>query len=197
MDKAIAKTYKRKNYFIDKGFQSNFILKFFILVFIGGLLTIGMLYFLSAQSTTVAIVNSRVVARTTADFLLPILIQTVVIITIMVSLATAVVTLLVSHKIAGPMYRFKKVLENLEKGDFSSGFNIRQHDQLQDVADTFNSMIKKTRQELSLLKSGLASLSKELNAISEQEVSEAKRAGLRELKDICEELNRKIGHFKT
>jgi len=192
-----AKTYKRKNYFIDKSFQSKFIIKFCLLVLLGGLLTIGALYLLAMQSTTVSIINSRVVARTTADFLLPILVQTVVIVTIIVSLATIMVALLVSHKIAGPLFRFKKILETLGKGDFSSEFHIRHLDQLQDLAITINSMISTNKDEISKLKTGLTDLKSKLDSISEQDLPEHKRALLNELKRIADELKNRASHFKT
>lgn len=191
------RTYKRRNYFIEKKFQTNFILKFCTLVAVGGLLTIGILYLLAMKSTTVSVVNSRVVVRTTADFILPILIQTVVIVTIIVSLAAMIVALFVSHKIAGPLYRFKKVIQALTEGDFSSDFRIRHLDQLQDIADVFNKMIARVRSELKSLKDNFYSLKEKLDNISEQEISEHKRAIFSELKRISQELNKIINYFKT
>ena len=197
MDKTKSSAYKRRIYFIDKKFQIKFILKFCALVALGGLLTIGIIYFLAMQSTTVSILNSRVAVRTTADFILPILAQTVVIVVVIIGLAAVMITLFFSHKIAGPLYRFKKVMEMLEKGDFSSGFKIRRLDQLQDLADTFNSMIARITSELVALKNNFYTLKEKLNNISENEVAEHKRAYLNELKKISEELNRIINYFKT
>lgn len=196
MDNANVRPYKRRIYFIEKDFQAKFILKFCILVAISGLLTIGMLYLLARQSTTVSFVNSRVVVRTTADFILPVLIQTVAIVTIIVGLATIVVTLFVSHKIAGPLYRFKKVLELLGQGDFSSGFKIRRLDQLQDIADAFDNMISRVREELKALKDNFQILKEKLDNISESEVAEHRRSILNELKKISNELNKIMHYFK-
>lgn len=193
----VKRSYKRRIYFIEKKFQTNFILKFCTLVAVGGLLTIGILYLLAMKSTTVSVVNSRVVVRTTADFILPILIQTVVIVTIIVSLATMIVALFVSHKIAGPLYHFKKVMQALSEGDFSSDFRIRHLDQLQDIADVFNKMIARVRSELKSLKDNFYSLKEKLDNISEQEISEHKRAIFSELKRISQELNKIINYFKT
>ncbi len=188
---------KRKIYFIDKKFQTTFILQFCMLVAVGGLLTIGIIYLLAMQTTTVAILNSRVVAGTTADFILPILAETVAVVVAIIALAAMIITLFFSHKIAGPLYRFKKVMQALEQGDFSRGFNIRHLDQLQDVADTFNSMISRINQELLALKSNFSSLKEKLGELSEGEVAEHKRACLQEVKRISEELNRIINYFKT
>jgi len=197
MDKPIARTYNRHIYFIEKSFQANFILKFCALVVLGGLLTIGLLYLLAMKSTTVSFANSRVVVRTTADFILPILIQTTAIVVIIVGFATVVVTLLVSHKIAGPLFRIKKVMGELGAGDFSQEFHIRQLDQLQDLADTFNDSIKKMKEKIQALKNDSEKLRHELDNISENEVSENKRALLLELKKISEELTKASSYFKT
>ncbi len=191
------RAYKRRIYFIEIKFQTKFILKFCALVCLAGLLTIGVLYLLSAQSTTVSIVNSRVVVRSTADFLLPLLIQTVVIVTVLVGLATVVVTLFVSHKIVGPLYRFKKVMQALAEGDFSSDFRIRHLDQMQDLADNFNLMIGKIRQQLNLLKNNFLSLKTKLDNFKDEDLPEHKRTALNELKRISEELNRIINYFKS
>jgi len=197
MDKPTSRPNKRRIYFIDKSFQAKFILKFCALVVLGGLLTIGLLYFLAMQSTTVSFVNSRVVVRTTADFLLPVLVQTVAVVVVVVGFATVIVTLLVSHKIAGPLYRFKKVMTDLQEGDFSQDFRIRHLDQLQDLAGSFNETIKKTRDKIKLLKEGLKALENGLNNISESEISDTKRSLLSELKKASEELNKSIRYFKT
>lgn len=197
MDKADIRTYKRRNYFIEKKFQAKFILRFCLLVLFGGLLTVGVVYVLALQSTTVSIVNSRVLAMNTAKFILPILVETVLIVTAGVLCATIVLTLLVSHKIAGPLYRFKKVMQSLEAGDFSADFRIRHLDQLQDLASTFNSMIKKIREEQNKLKTNFVTLKEKLDHISESEILEHKRPALNELKRISRELDKIINYFKT
>jgi methyl-accepting chemotaxis protein len=197
MEKPQGRTYKRRTYFIEKSFQAKFILKFCALVAIGGLLTIRLLYILAMQSTTVSIVNSRVVVRTIADFILPILIQTVVIVTIILSIVTVIVTLFISHKIAGPLYRFKKIMKELEEGNFSQDFQIRRLDQLQDLAVAFNNMIKKTRDEIKSLKDDFSSLRGKVDGILEHEVPEHKRLLLRELKNISEQLDKALRYFKT
>jgi len=189
--------HKRRIYLIEKSFQVKFILKFCGLVVFGGLLTIGLLYLLAMQSNTVSFVNSRVVVRATSDFILPILIQTVAVVIVIVGLATVMVTLLFSHKIAGPLYRLKKVLKELEGGDFSGDFHIRHLDQLQDLAGTFNETINKTRERLESLQEGVNNLKVKLEGIPESDVSEGKRSAFSQLKDISEELDKAIRHFKT
>jgi len=196
MEKMAKRGYKRRQYFIDRKFQSDYIIKFCALVVLGGLLTIGLLYLLAMRSTTVSIVDSRVVVRSTADYLLPLLVQTVAVVTILIGIAVMVVAVLLSHKIAGPLYRFKQIIKNLEGGDFTADFRIRKMDQLQDLAENFNQMIKKTREELAQLKTNFVSLKEKIDGISEQELAENKRHALSEMKRISQELNRIIHYFK-
>jgi len=173
---------KRKNYFIDKDFQTRFILKFCLLVVLAGLITIGILYFVGKKSTTVSIIDSRVLVRSTADFLLPVLIQTLLVVMIISGLATILVTLLFSHKIAGPLYRFKKAIEEVKLGNLSTNFNIRNYDQFKGLSEEVNEMINKMREQINLIKADVVNFKEKKGNLSEQDV---------------EELDKKINYFKT
>jgi len=191
------KRIKRHIYFIEKSFQARFILKFCGLIGLGGVLTTGLLYLWAKGATTVSIVNSRVIVTTTADFILPLLIQTVIIVTILIAIATIAVTLFVSHKIAGPLYRFKRIMEAMGEGDFLNQVKIRKGDQLQDLAKIFDDMIVKNRLKIKALKADLGIFNEKLSDISESEISENKKAYLKELKNISQEIDQTINFFKA
>lgn len=192
--------YKRTHCFIDKRLQKDFVLKFIFLVFLGGLLTAVIVYFLVMQfrqSTTVAFLNSRVVARPTGAFVFPIIVQTVGIMTIAVAIAAFVMSVLFTHKISGPLYRFKKVIEAAKGGDLSLDFRIRQKDQLHDLAGGLNDMIRSLKQEICRLKENISALKIGLSGLSEEEFPENKRLILKELKRVSEELDKLVHYFKT
>ncbi|MCK4518810.1 MAG: hypothetical protein KAU12_01700, partial [Candidatus Omnitrophica bacterium] len=67
------KPYKRRNYYIDKKFQSRFIIRFCLLVILACVLFGGLIYFLSLKSTTTSFENSRLIIKSTADYLLPLI----------------------------------------------------------------------------------------------------------------------------
>lgn len=188
---------KRKIYFIDKQFQTKFIIKFCLVVISGGLLTIGLVYLFSSRATTVSIVNGNVVVRRTADFLLPVLLQTVAIVVALTALATIGVTLFVSHRIAGPMYRFRKVLENVEKGDFSHGFKLRTHDQLKELADSLNQMIRVNRLQVATMKEFAGIAKRSLDRIEERDLTSNKAHHLKEARDAIDELKAVADKYKT
>lgn len=176
---------KRRNYFIDKRFQAKFILRFCLLVIATGAFIMMVLYALAGKANTVSFVNSRVVVQGTADFIFPLLIQTFVISTIVIGLATIIVTLFVSHRMAGPFYRFKKLLASLGEGDFSLGCKIRRKDALHDMASAFNDMIVNIRKNFDLIDRDLKGLKGKLEA-----------GDLKEIEKSVSEVDKALHHFK-
>ena len=174
--------HKRSNYFIDRQFQARFIIKFCLLVVLAGMITTGILYFTGKRSTTVAIVGSRVLVRPTADFFLPLFIQAELAALVICGLATIIVTLLFSHKIAGPLFRFKKAIEGVKSGKLSGNFHLRHHDQLKVLSQEVNAMIDKIREQINLVKAEVAHLKAKKGNISQQDI---------------EELDKKISYFET
>ena len=196
MDKTPSQ-HRRRNYFIEKKFQARFILKFCSLVAAGGLLTVGLVYFLASRATTVSIVDSRVVVRSSADFILPLLVQTVAVAAVAVALATIALTLFSSHKIAGPLYRFKRVLEALEEGDFSRGFSIRDLDQLQIVADSLNQVVVRNKEQLLAVKEAFGALERKLEEGAAEARPEDQRRRIDEARAALSEAKKKLDYFKT
>ncbi|MDP2922089.1 MAG: hypothetical protein Q8O12_06995, partial [Candidatus Omnitrophota bacterium] len=100
--------YKRRNYFIDRAFQSEFIVKFCGLVILGSAAFGAVLYFFSKHALTTSFENSRLVIKSTADYIFPGLLFGGIIVAIFTALAAGAVVMFMTHRIAGPMYRFEK-----------------------------------------------------------------------------------------
>jgi signal transduction histidine kinase len=166
---------RRKNYYIDKDFQSKFILKFCGLVTLGSVLIIAGLYILAQVATTVSIVNARVVVTSAADFILPLLVQTVLVVTLIVGGAAAAITLFVSHKIAGPLFRFRQICKELASGNFTNQVCLRKGDQLHAFAGEFNDMIAAVRNHVKTMETHLDALNQELAAMGSEPIPEDKR----------------------
>lgn len=61
-------------------------------------------------------------------------------------------TVFISHKIAGPLYRFSKVLNDMEQGNYRTRVFLRKGDEGHPVAREFNEALLKTDQLLSDIK---------------------------------------------
>lgn len=68
-----------------------------------------------------------------------------------------------SHKVAGPLYRFKLVLEALKEGEISSPISIRKGDYLQQEADLINQVLESLRQNLEGLQQSEVQLNQALS----------------------------------
>lgn len=58
----------------------------------------------------------------------------------------------ISHKVAGPFYRFHKSLEDIQKGDLRIRMHLRKADEGQGLAKTFNDSVSSIDETLSRLK---------------------------------------------
>lgn len=133
-------SYKRRHYFIKKEFQFKFILKFCLLILAGSIISIGLLLFFSQGTLTSSFHQSRLVIENTFSAILPAVIYTNLITLGLISLASIVVTLFVSHKMAGPLFRFEKDLKEIGEGDLTKSINLREKDQMTDIAESLNTM---------------------------------------------------------
>lgn len=142
----------RRQYFIDKKFQIRFIARFSLIVILSSLAIGALIFAFSLNSTTIAIENTKVVVKRTADFILPVMATTLLMVTLFSSLAIFVMTLFFSHKIAGPLYRLRREIEMLKNGNLTGTFTIRNKDQMKELADSLKEMCQTLRQKHAELK---------------------------------------------
>lgn len=156
--------YRRKNYFINKWFQAEFILKFCGLVAFGCVIFGVVLYIFSSKTLTTSFENSRLVVKSTADYLLPGILFGGVVVGLLTAAATAIVVILMTHRVVGPMYRFEKYAEKVGSGNLCSDLKIRKKDQFQNLVTVFNKMTDNLR--VGLLK--VMGVSDKLDGLVEQ-----------------------------
>ena len=179
---------RRKQYFIKKDYQFRFILKFCLIVLAGSLISTAFLLLFSRGTLTSSFEHSRLVIRDTAAAIMPAVILTNAITLIIVTLATIAVVLFISHKIAGPMFRFESDLKEIGQGNLTKEIRLRKKDQFTSLAASLNEMISSLREKVH---STQVEIEKLLDLASEErdrdKVVEA-------LNRIYEDLNR---NFKT
>ena len=131
---------RRRQYFIRKDYQFKFILKFCLIVLAGSIISTAFLFFFAQGTLTSSFEHSRLVIRNTATAIMPAVILTNVITLIVITFATIVVVLFISHKIAGPMFRFEKDLKDIGQGDLTKKVRLRKKDQFTNLSDSLNIM---------------------------------------------------------
>jgi methyl-accepting chemotaxis protein len=99
--------------------------------------------------------NSRLVVQKTSLAIMPAVLWTNLITLILITLATIFVVLFVSHKIAGPLFRFEKELREIATGDLTKTIHLRKKDQITDMARELNTMTASLREKMLAIRSEL------------------------------------------
>lgn len=136
---------RRRIHMVKMEFQRNFILKFCAIIVLSSLIIAVIVYLLSMASATTVFENSRLVIKSTSDFILPLLILSCLAAIIVTGTLTIIITLLVSHRIAGPIYRLEKDVAEVAKGNMNVYFQVRKKDELKELAQALNQMLKVLR----------------------------------------------------
>lgn len=167
---------RRKQYFINKEFQSKFIIKFCMLVIIGSFISGLIIYLMSKSTVTTAFDNSRLTIKSTADFILPAVLLGSSVVIVVIGLATVGVTLFTSHRIAGPLYRLEKDIEEVAGGNLKMRFSLRYTDELKLLAASFDKMTENLRSNMASIKAALIELDKKAPQELRQELENLKQA---------------------
>ncbi len=134
------KTWRRRNFFIKKGFQSRFIMKFLGVVMSGSAMSGYIMYLFISKDAEDTFYRSHIKLSSTGEMILPSLLKVNMGVLVVVLLAVVVITVLISHKVAGPLYRLGKETEKIADGDLTGNFKLRTNDELKGLATSFEDM---------------------------------------------------------
>lgn len=178
--------HKRKILFIKKEFQAKFILKFCLIILFGAIVSTLILYLFSQGTVTTSFQHSRLVVRNTGSAILPAVIYTNLITLAMISVAAIMVTLYISHKIAGPLFRFERDLEEVSAGNLTKRIRLRGKDQMVEMADILNKMVEGLHQRMVGFRDDL------VNVRDEAAKAKASDEVLKRLEELKERLERRF-----
>lgn len=128
----------RKNYFIKKAYQTRFIIIFVALLVLEALLISALFLHMSGDTLTTGYSGSHFIIEKTSTFFVISFAIIIFVVAAAMGLAGILLFLFLSHRIAGPLFRFEKTLEEVSKGDLSQRINLRKTDQLKKLQDAFN-----------------------------------------------------------
>lgn len=146
--KAFRRSRKRRILFIEKAFQVRFIAKVTAVVVFGTALTGGLLYLLADREFGRAFYSAHYQARSSWELLLPaVLVASFVAMCLVAGLAV-VLTLYDSHRIGGPLFRFKANLKEIGDGNLVLVTRLREGDELQSFSEAVNQMVDALREKV-------------------------------------------------
>lgn len=137
------KPYKRRNYFIKKDFQGKLILGYFLFVMGGCLLFIIMLGIISADTLTISYTDHDLQLGQTPMMLIKNVIAANWVLIVIGGTFLVLAAMLITHRIAGPLYRFEMALDNMVAGRLNDFIHLRENDNGKELAEKINTFNKK------------------------------------------------------
>ena len=183
---------QRKNYFIEKGMQSKFIVTLMLLIFLVSVITVCNVYVIYEYVHANAIAGQNDQGFFSVAFNL--MGYRLFLIGMVNIIIVAIIGVFYSHQFAGPSYKIEKSIRQIAEGDLSFKVTLRKSDTMHNIAeslnvmvDNFRSVLKKAAELTNQIKDSTAKIS------AEDADSDKNLAGL---KGIAGELEDLLAGFK-
>jgi|GEM_PF-1859385 methyl-accepting chemotaxis protein len=185
---------------IKPDFQIKFILKFSIIMFIAFLVASLLLYLLINEKIDVSYFYSLYFLQQLNRNLAKYLLYSFFFQLILITITTIIITLFSSHKIAGPLFRLERIIEQITRGEIPKEVRIRAKDQIKSFANSMDNLVKEIRRKVITVKSSLENIEKRKKKI-DLLIKEKKIDALKEELNIVNEeidiIERTLSSFKT
>jgi signal transduction histidine kinase len=187
----------RRQYYV-KDFQLKFVVRFCVLIIFGAIIMGSIIYLLSLDTTTTVFENSRFIIKSTSEFILPLIIFSTVIMTVLVGIISVFVMIMLTHKIAGPLIRFEKYVDKMKDGDISGIICLRASDEIKMLASKFNNMTSVFSEKIDSIKRQMERLTAiEIELKQNNLKKEDIQKRLDEIFDIKQKIEQQLNYFKT
>jgi len=194
--------FRRRTFLINKQFQFSFAIRFLVLIVFASAAALALFLYNSTGTLTTSYNGSELTILRTSSFFLPVLVMSTIGVIIVTCVIGILVLIYLSHQIAGPIFRFEQVLNEIDKGNLTHRFTLRDNDQFAELAVRINELAGTMDGKLGAIKtqtSDLCGRIKDLQNLAASHPSPRKEFE-RTLLDIANkaaELQAVANHFNT
>ncbi len=135
------RTWRRRNYFIRKDFQGKFVLRFFLAILIGAIVFTIIFSIFSGHTMTVTYEDSSLRLDRTPKALFLHMVRAYGVYILVLGVVVSVFSLFLSHRIAGPLFRFERSVEEVTRGNLAFRITLRKNDEGKELAGLMNTMV--------------------------------------------------------
>jgi methyl-accepting chemotaxis protein len=140
--------YKRRNYFVNKEFQGRTIFNYFILATLGSILFMAVFSFFSSNTLSITYDNYHLQLGVTPGILFQKILSTQWVFIVLGGVVVVFVTLILTHRVAGPFFRFEKTLDAMVDKDLSDTIVLRKKDEGKNLAEKINTFTRILQNDL-------------------------------------------------
>ena len=130
--------YKRRNYFINKEFQGRIIFNYFLLATIGSILFMVVFSFFSSNTLSISYDDYHLQLGVTPTILFKKILSTQWLSIVFGGGLVVIITLFLTHRVAGPFFKLEKSLDEMIKGNISKEIWLRKKDEGKGLTEKIN-----------------------------------------------------------
>lgn len=134
------RTWRRRNYFIKKDLQGKYVFNFFVMLFIGILIFTFIFSILTTKTLTVIYEDYNLKIDKTPYALFKEIVKSYWIFLVTAGVIVVIISIFLTHRFAGPIYRFERSIEEMIKGNFSFIIRLRKKDEGKELANLINEL---------------------------------------------------------
>ena len=149
------KSYRRRNYFIKKSFQSRFILRFLLVSSLWSVLSIALFNFLAYKKIDAILFSMRLPAKNTGSIFFQEVLYANAAALIFIILTFLLTARGLHKKIVRSLFRIRVDILRFARGDLDSRIMLSQEDEFKDFAETLNGMAADLQKRFSDIKGHL------------------------------------------
>lgn len=186
--------YKRRNILVKKPLQARLLLGYFFFIISGGIFFIVLMGFFTIDSMSLPHVYSGCETIQNPFSLLKQTIVTGWPYLLLGSILLTIAAVRVTHRVAGPLYRFEQTLDNMLSGDLSNTISLRSKDEGKELAFKLNKFNREMSHTIQRVTSDSNAV-RELLSQAHQKADDLPEEYVREMQSILwsiEEKNKKI-----
>lgn len=178
------KEFQRKTYFIHKKFQTGMIVKNVSLIIVLAVISSITIYYLTDGELEASYFEAHATIESMRANLLPMIIVINFLSVLIISVASVFTTLYSSHKIAGPLFKMEKVINEISAGNLDMAVRLRQDDQVKTLGNALDNMTDKLSDKLKSIKS----ISNDMSKVEEEllDIKHNKTFTEKEINEILE-----------
>ncbi len=145
--------FKRRNYFINKEFQGRYIFNYFLIAAIGSILFMAVFSFFSSNTLSISYDDYQLQLGVTPLILFKKILSAQWVFIVVGGGLVVIATLFLTHRVAGPVFRFRRSFNEMIDGDLSGRIVLRPKDEGKELGEKINEFNLALSKKLSLIES--------------------------------------------
>jgi len=184
----IQQHYKRRQYLVDKRLQGLFAFRLYIVLIVSAVAITLMMSAFTSDSITMLYTDNDLQINQTPILILKRMFLANWIIIAPIGILLVFIAILISHRIAGPIYKIDSILNSMNNNLIGQAVHLREHDNFKNVASkltTFNITLAENIKKIKSISGKLATTTDDSSQSPEKRLEYVQQLG-HELKAIAD-----------